>query len=76
MDRKDNNLTLFKLNFLVKNFRELKDIEKLSLSETAQDFFHFVENFREYENQKYVNIWMLEDPIQKTETSTCRPFQI
>ena len=76
MDRKDNKLTLFKLNFLVKNFRELKDIEKLLLSETAQDFFHFVENFREYKNQKYLNIWMLEDPIQKTETSTCRPFQI
>ena len=45
----------------MKNFRGLKDIEKLSLLETAQDLFHFVENFGECENQKNINIWMLED---------------
>ena len=51
MGRKDNKLILVKLKFSVKNFRELKDIEKLLLSETAQDFFHFIENFGEYENK-------------------------
>lgn len=45
----------------MKNFRGLKDIEKLSLLETAQDLFHFVENFGECENQKNINTWMLED---------------
>ena len=50
MNRKDNKRTLVKLKFSVKNFRELKYIKKWSLSETAQNFFHFVENFGECEN--------------------------
>ena len=65
MDRKDNKLTLAKLKFSVKNFWELKGIEKLLLSETAQDF-HFVDNFGKYKNQKNINMWVLDDPIQKT----------
>ena len=52
MDRKYDKLTLVKLKFSVKNFSELKDIEKMLLSETAQDFFHFVQNFGEYKNKK------------------------
>lgn len=59
----------------MKIFRGLKDIEKLSLLETAQDLFHFVENFGECENQKTLIPGCLKT-IQKTETSTCGPFQI
>lgn len=53
MDRKDNKLTLVKLKYLLKNFRKLKDIEKLPLLETGQDFFHLVENI---ENATIKNI--------------------
>ena len=76
IERKDNKLTLIKLRFSVKNFCELKDNEKLSLSETAQDLSHFIENFGRYENQVNVNMWMLEGPTQKIETDTCGLFQI
>ena len=51
IERKDNKLTLLKLRFSVKNFCELKDNKKLLLSETAQDLFHFTENFDRYKNQ-------------------------
>lgn len=53
MDWKDNKLTLVKLKYMLKNFWKLKDIEKLSLLETAQDFFHLVENI---ENATIKNI--------------------
>ena len=43
MDRKDNRLTLVRLKFSIKNFKELKDVS---------NFFQFVEHFGEYENKK------------------------
>lgn len=47
------------------------------MSETAIDFFHFVESFSEHEKQKTnVSVWVLEHPIQKFEISTCGVFRI
>ena len=74
IEGKDKKLTLAKLRCSMKTFRVLKDNERLSLSETAQDIFHFIENFGRYKNQANVNMWILEDSIQKTETGTCGPF--
>ena len=65
IERKDNKLTLVKLRFSVKNFRDLKDNEKLLLSETVQDLFHFTENFDRYKDQANQNMWMLNNPIQR-----------
>ena len=65
IERKDKKLTLVKLRFSAKIFRELKDNEKLSLSETAQDLFHFIENFGRYQNQANINMWILKDSILK-----------
>ena len=48
MDRKDNKLTLVRLKFPIKNFKELKDVSI---------FFHFVEYFGEYENKKKTEIF-------------------
>ena len=46
------------------------------LLETARDFYHLLKRFYKNENiKKFVNVWLLEDPIQKMETSTCGPFQ-
>lgn len=48
-----------------------------SLSETTRDFLYLLEAFGKYENlKKFVNVWLLEDPIQKIETSTCELFQL
>lgn len=76
IDGKDNKLMLVRLHFSIKNFRKLIEDEILSLLKTGSDFFHFIDSFGEYENQKNIKIWMLEDKIQKLETSTCGPFQI
>ena len=49
----------------------------MSFSEIARDFFHLLESLGKNENvKKLVNVWLLEDPIQKTETLTCGPFQL
>ena len=46
------------------------------LLETARDFYHLLKSFNKNENiKKFLNVWLLEDPIQKMETSTCGPFQ-
>ena len=68
--KKDIKITLVKLKFSAKNFNELEDNKNLSLSETAQNLFHFIEYFARYEGQINVNMWMGEEPIQKIETDT------
>ena len=61
----------------MKGYSELEQNEISVLSETIRDFFHFVKSLGENEKQKTtVGVWMLEDLIQKIETSTRGPFQI
>ena len=49
----------------------------LSLLETARDFFHLLESVGKTENiKKFVNVWLLKDPIQKIETTICGPFPL
>ena len=75
--RKDKKLMLVKLKFSMKGYSELEQNEISVLSETIRDFFHFVKSLGENEKQKTtVGVWMLEDLIQKIETSTRGPFQI
>ena len=60
-----------------KAFNSLNSTEVETLSETAQDFFHFVENFGKLHQLKdFISVWMLENSIQNLETLTCRPFQL
>ena len=68
----DNKLTLVKLEFSIKAFNKFSNEEIKRLRETA-----FIKSFGKLNNlQNCVELWLLEDPIQKTETSTYRPFQI
>ena len=76
-DQKDNKLTLLKLKFSMNSYENLTENETKKLSETAQDLFHLIHSFRKNENiTNFVNVWMLEDPIQKPTTVTCGPFQL
>ena len=45
------------------------------MSETCEDFLHFLESFADYENQGLIHLWMLEDPIQDITSNTCGYFQ-
>ena len=48
-----------------------------SLSEIARDFFHLLEAFGKTKNIKeFVKVWLLEDPVQQMETTTCGAFQL
>ena len=68
-------INLVNVNFSINSYNKLYEDEKYSLSETANDFLYFVESFALYENEKLVHLWLLEDPIQDIDTSTCGPFQ-
>ena len=75
--QKDNKLTLVKLKFSMNSYQNLAENETKKLSETAQDLFHLTHSFGKNENiTNFVNVWMLEDPIQKPTTVTCGPFQL
>lgn len=77
MTRGDNQQTLVKVNFLLKAFTSLKTSSYDNLNTTSPVFFHFVEGFGKLHGAKhFIYIWMLEDLIQKLETSTCGPFQL
>ena len=72
----DQTLALQKLKFSMSGYDGLKKSKIISLSETARDFFHLLESFGKNKNViKFVNVWLLKNPIQKIETSTCGPFQ-
>ena len=80
MTRADNKLvtlvTLVKINFSLKAFASLKTKKYNNLRTAAQDLCHFVEVFRKLHWAKdFVYICMVEDPMQKLETSICGPFQ-
>ena len=57
--------------------KELTEDEILSLSNTAKQFFYFVQSFdNKLKLRSFVNIWMVEDRLQDLKTSTCGIFQI
>ena len=77
MDRTDNKITLCKMKFSLSACKELTEDEILSLSETARQFFYFVQSFgNKLKLRSFVNIWMVEDRLQYLKTSTCGIFQI
>ena len=48
-----------------------------SLSDTARDFFYFVQAFGiKLKLRSFVNIWMVEDRIQDLDSTTCKIFQL
>ena len=48
-----------------------------SLSETARNFFYFIQAFGiKLKLRGFVNIWMVEDRLQDLDSATCGIFQI
>ena len=65
------------MKFSLSACKELTEDEILSLSETARQFFYFVQSFgNKLKLRSFVNIWMVEDRLQDLKTSTCSIFQI
>ena len=77
IDQKDKKLTLCKLKFSMNAYEKLTESRTKKLSESAQDFSHLIHTFGKNEQiTNFVNVWMLEDPMQMPKTVTCGLFQI
>ena len=77
MDRTDNKITLCKVKFNLSACKNLTKNEINSLSETARNFFYFIQAFGiKLKLRGFVNIWMVEDRLQDLDSATCSIFQI
>ena len=77
MTRTDNKITLCKIQFNLNACKNLSKVELDSLSNTATNFFHFIQAFSiKLKLCNFVNIWMVEDTKQDLDSSTCGIFQL
>ena len=77
MTRTDNKITLCKIQFKLNTCKNLSKKELYSLSDTATNFFHFIQAFgNKVKLCDFVNIWMVEDTVQDLDSSTCVIFQL
>ena len=77
INRSDNKITLCKIKFNLGACKDLTKEEIESLSDTARNFFHFIQAFGiKLKLRSFVSIWIVEDRIQDLDSSTCGIFQI
>ena len=76
-DKKTIDKILIGIEQMNKTDKKLTKKEIDSLSDTARDFFHFVQAFGiKLKLKCFVNIWMVEDRIQDLDSNTCEIFQL
>ena len=77
MNKTDQKITLCKMKFNLGACKQLSKKEIYSLSDTAREFFYFVQAFGiKLKLRSFVNIWMVEDRIQDLDSATCGIFQL
>ena len=77
MIRTDNKITLVNVKFNLNACKNLTKREVDTLSNTAMNFFHFVQAFGNKLNLcDFVNIWTKEDRVQDLNSETCGIFEI
>ena len=77
MNRSDQKITLCKIKFNLGACKDLANEEADSLSDTARNFFYFIQAFGlKLKLRSFLNIWMVEDRIQDLDSATCGIFQI
>ena len=65
------------MRFNLNAYKNLSIEEVDALSDTASNFFHFVEAFgNKLQVRNFVNIWMVKDGIQNLDSVTCGIFQL
>ena len=73
----DDKITLVNIRFNPNASKNLTIRALDALSDTASNFFHFVQAFGNKLNlSDFVNIWMVEDRLQDLNSVTCGVFQI
>ena len=77
MTQTDDKITLVDIKFSMKACENLSNKKIENLSDTAREFFYFVKSFCDFLKVKnFLNMWMVEDPIQMPETVICGIFQL
>ena len=75
MKRKNDEITLVNIIFNLNACKNLSKKELDALSDTAINFFHFVEAFgNKLKLGDFVNIWIVEDRVQDLDSVTCGIF--
>ena len=75
-DKLSQKLKLCSMKFCVNSWRQLPQKTKGQLTETAQNFFHLLEQFAKLKQTQCMNIIILENRIQDLLSADCRPFQL
>ena len=77
LTRTDNRITLVNIKFSLNACTNLTKNELDNLSDTAPDFFYFVQSFgNKLKFHNFVTLWVVEDRIQDPDSVTCGIFQI
>ena len=64
------------MKFCVNSWRQLPQKTRGQLTETAQNFFHLLEQFAKLKQTQCMNIVILENRIQELLSTDCGPFQL
>ena len=65
------------MKFSMNAYERLKENETKKLAGSAQDLFNLIHSFGKNEQlTNFVNVWMLDHPMQMPKTVTCGPFQM
>ena len=73
--KNDRKITLISLTFSMGQYEKIKDLNELRT--TTQDLLHLMYEFGKLHNVKdEVNVFSLDDQLQRIETDTCGIFQL
>ena len=79
MKKTDDKITLVNIKFNPNTCKNLSKKELDALSDTATNFFHFIQAFGnklKVQLWDFVNIWMVEDRVQNLDSVMSEIFQI
>ena len=72
----DQTLTLCEMIFSVGSWENMTHTKKEQLTETAQNFFHLLQQFAKLKKTNDMSILILEQPVQNLTSSNCGIFQL
>ena len=72
----DQKITLCKMKFSESAWENMPHTKKEQLTETAQNFFHLLQQFAKLKKTNDINILILEQPVQDFTSSNCGIFQL
>ena len=74
--KSNKKLELCPIKFCVETWQKMSHKRKDQLTDTAQNFFHLLEQFAKLKKTHCMNILILENQIQDLTSSTCGHFQL